>query len=82
MKFIKLKKLLEKEINFFISTGIEWIPIIFIEVNQNEKDEIVNFLENIEDDDDVQNVYSNVKFKELNVYNWNRSWNIRSNLFF
>ena len=60
----KVKKLLENEIDSFISTGIEWMPIIFIEVNGNEKDDIVSFLENIEDNDDVQNVYSNVKFKE------------------
>ena len=59
----KVKKILENEIDTFISTGIEWIPIIFIEVNKNEKDDIINFLENLEDDDDVQNVYSNVKFK-------------------
>ena len=56
--------MLENEIDSFISTGIEWMPIIFIEVNGNEKDDIVSFLENIEDNDDVQNVYSNVKFKE------------------
>ena len=60
----KVKKLLEKEINSFISTGIEWIPIIFVEIGKNEKDEIISFLENIEDDDDVQNVYSNVKIKD------------------
>ena len=28
------------------------------------KMKLLNFLENIEDDDDVQNVYSNVKFKD------------------
>ena len=38
------------------------MPLNFIEVNRNEKDEIISFLENLEDDDDVQNVYSNVKF--------------------
>ena len=59
----KVKKILEKDIDSFISTGIEWLPIIFIEVSDNEKNEILDFLENIEDDDDVQNVYSNVKFK-------------------
>ena len=59
----KVKKLLEKEINTFISTAIEWIPIVFVEVNQTEKDDIINFLENLEDDEDVQNVYSNVKFR-------------------
>ncbi len=58
----KVKKKLENEIDSFISTGIEWIPIVFIEVGKNEKDNIIAFLENIEDNDDVQNVYSNFKF--------------------
>ena len=60
----KVKKLLENNINSFISTGIEWIPRVFIEVNSNEKDEIISFLDNLEDDDDVQNVFSNVKFND------------------
>ena len=59
-----VKKLLENNINSFISTGIEWIPRVFIEVNSNEKDEIISFLDNLEDDDDVQNVFSNVKFND------------------
>ena len=59
----KVKKLLENEISSFISTGIEWMPTIFIDANENSKDEILSFLENLEEDDDVQNVYSNVKFK-------------------
>ena len=59
----KVKKLLENEISSFISTGIEWIPTIFIDANDNSKDEILSFLENLEDDDDVQNVYINIKFK-------------------
>jgi len=62
-KIYKVKKLLENEIDSFISTGIEWMPIIFIEANDNEKNDILSFLETLEDDDDVQNVYSNVKFK-------------------
>ena len=60
----KVKKLLEKEINSFISTGIEWIPTIYIEIMESEKPNIISFLESIEDDDDVQNVYTNVKFKD------------------
>ncbi len=59
----KVKKILENDIESFISAGIEWIPIVFIEANESEKEEIFNFLENFEDDDDVQNVYSNIKFK-------------------
>tara|TARA_B100002051_G_scaffold230832_1_gene228575 strand:+ start:616 stop:1341 length:726 start_codon:yes stop_codon:yes gene_type:complete len=60
----KVKKLLENEINDFISAGIEWIPTITIEANEDEKDNIVSFLEILEDNDDVQNVFSNVKFKK------------------
>jgi len=60
----KVKKLLENDINSFISTGIEWVPIVHIEVNKDEKDDILSFLENLEEDDDVQNVFSNVKFNE------------------
>ena len=59
----KVKKLIENEIDTFLSTGIEWIPTIYIEANNDEKNEIINFLETIEDDDDVQNVFSNAKFK-------------------
>ena len=62
-KIYKVKKLLEDKIDSFISTGIEWIPIIFNEINHKDKDEIISFLDCLEDDDDVQNVYSNVKFK-------------------
>tara|TARA_Y100000590_G_scaffold431528_1_gene546421 strand:- start:894 stop:1619 length:726 start_codon:yes stop_codon:yes gene_type:complete len=58
----KVKKLLENDINTFISTGIEWVPIVFIEVGNNEKNDIINFLETVEDNDDVQSIYSNVKF--------------------
>ena len=57
-----VKKTLEKDIELFISAGIEWIPIVFIEINKNEKEDILSFLENLEDDDDVQNVFSNVRF--------------------
>ena len=59
----KVKKLLENEIDSFISTKIEWLPIIYTEVNNNESENIINFLELLEEDDDVQNVYSNVKFR-------------------
>ena len=60
----KVKKLLENDINTFISAGIEWVPSVFIEVSNNEKNDIINFLETIEDNDDVQSIYSNVKFIE------------------
>ena len=56
-----VKKELEKKINNFISTGIEWVPLNAIEISVERKDELINFFETLEEDDDVQNIYSNVK---------------------
>ena len=56
------KKKLEKNINNFLSTDIEWMPINNIEISKEEKDDAVKFLEILEDDDDVQNIYTNLKF--------------------
>ena len=54
-----VKKKLEKSIINFLSTEIEWVPLNKIEVSPVEKEEIVNFLGALDDDDDVQNVYTN-----------------------
>tara|TARA_B100000470_G_scaffold182394_1_gene147191 strand:+ start:414 stop:1130 length:717 start_codon:yes stop_codon:yes gene_type:complete len=54
-----VKKKLEKNIYNFLSTEIEWVPLNKIEVSIEEKDEIVNFLETLEEDEDVQNIYTN-----------------------
>ena len=60
----KVKKNLETNIRSFISTGIEWIPIIFNEIYENDKENIISFLDSLEENDDVQNVYTNVKFRD------------------
>jgi len=56
-----VKKELEKEVANFISTEIEWIPLNSIEISQEKKDDLINFFETLEEDDDVQNVFSNVE---------------------
>ncbi len=57
-----VKKELEKQISNFISTDIEWIPINSIEVSKEKNEDLINFFETLEEDDDVQNIYSNAKF--------------------
>ena len=52
---------MEKNINNFLSTEIEWIPLNKKEVSSEEKEEIISFLRILDDDDDVQNVYTNAK---------------------
>ena len=59
-----VKKKLEKEINNFISTEIEWIPLNTIEVSEENNDSLINFFESLEDDDDIQNIYSNAEFSK------------------
>ena len=57
-----VKKNLEKIIANFISTEIEWIPLNNVDVAKDREEAVINFLETLEDDDDVQNVFSNVNF--------------------
>ncbi|MDA9604501.1 YebC/PmpR family DNA-binding transcriptional regulator [Candidatus Pelagibacter sp.] len=58
-----VKRNLEKRIINFISTEIEWIPLNSVDVEKDKEEAAIEFLENLEDDDDVQNVYSNINFK-------------------
>ena len=60
-KIYDVKKKLENKIDNFLSTEIEWIPLINVEVPTSAKDDTVNFLEYLEEDDDVQNVFTNFK---------------------
>jgi YebC/PmpR family DNA-binding regulatory protein len=57
-----VKKNLEKTIANFISTEIEWVPLNSIDVIKEREESAIQFLEALEDDDDVQNVYSNINF--------------------
>ena len=57
-----IKKKLEEKIENFISTEIEWIPLNSVKVSNDNKQEILDFLETLEEDDDVQSVYSNLEF--------------------
>ena len=62
-KIYNVKKNLERTIANFISTGIEWIPVNSIEIHNEKKDLVTEFLDSLEDDDDVQNVFSNVNLE-------------------
>jgi len=57
-----VKKKLEKRIKNFISTEIEWIPLNSVNILKDNEESLINFFETLEEDDDVQNVYSNAEF--------------------
>ena len=57
-----VKKALENKISNFISTEIEWVPLNNIKIPKERHEILINFFVSLEDDDDVQNVYSNAEF--------------------
>ena len=59
-----VKKELEKKIINFISTEIEWIPLNSVEISREKNENLINFFESLEEDDDVQNIYSNAEFSK------------------
>jgi len=59
--FYKVKLEIEKKIKEFISVGIEWLPINKISLDEEKTKSVINFLETLENDDDVQYVYANLE---------------------
>ena len=55
-----VKKDLEKMIKNFISTNICWLPLNSVEAKGERLKMVLEFLEELQDDDDVQNVYTNL----------------------
>jgi len=55
-----IKQKLESEINNFLLTNIEWRPINKIKLTKDAEDKAIHFIESLNDDDDVQNVYTNL----------------------
>ena len=68
--FYKVKVEVEKKIEDFISSGIEWLPINKISLNQEKTKSVLDFLEMLEEDDDVQHVYANLD-TDINFLNEN-----------
>ena len=56
----KIKGDLEKTIKNFISTDICWLPLNSVEAKGERLKMVLEFLEELENDDDVQNVYTNL----------------------
>ena len=59
-----VKRDLENEITNFISTDIEWIPFNNVEIAKERYMDLINFFDTLEDDDDVQNIFSNAELKK------------------
>jgi len=60
-----VKKKIETTIRNFISTEIEWKPLNSVVVSKDKIEVATEFLETLENDDDVQNIYTNLKFGNI-----------------
>ena len=59
-----IKKKIESHVENFISTDIEWIPLNKVSSEGENKEDIKKLIELLDDDDDVQRVYSNFGEKD------------------
>tara|TARA_B100000989_G_scaffold268669_1_gene223528 strand:- start:806 stop:1528 length:723 start_codon:yes stop_codon:yes gene_type:complete len=59
-KIYEVKKKLEKKIKNFISTDLEWVPINKLSLNKSQEEEVMNFFETLNENDDIQKVYTNL----------------------
>ena len=59
----EVKNKLEKKIENFLSTEIEWVPLNTVNLSGDNKDNMIKFLETLDDDEDVQNIFTNAKFE-------------------
>ena len=64
--FYKIKTELEKKIDTFNNSSIEWRPQSYIDLTKENSEKLIEILSALEELDDVQNIFTNVNFKNLN----------------
>ena len=63
--FYQVKKELEKKIDVFEYSSIEWRPLNYIELDKDQSKNIADVLTSLENLDDVQNIFTNANLKNL-----------------
>ncbi len=63
--FYKIKTELEKSIDTFDYSSIEWRPLNYIDLSKNQSNQIFEVLSSLEELDDVQNIFTNANLKNL-----------------
>ena len=63
--FYKVKSEFEKKLDNSEYSGIEWRPINYLELNEEQNKKIIEILESLEELDDVQNIYTNLNLRNI-----------------
>ncbi|ARF13074.1 YebC/PmpR family DNA-binding transcriptional regulator [Sporosarcina ureae] len=58
-EFLNVKEALEAEDLVFISAEVDMVPSVYADLSGEQQEQFMNMIDALEDDDDVQNVYSN-----------------------
>jgi len=65
--FYKIKTELEKKIETFNYSSIEWRPLNYIDLDKDQSEKIIEVLTTLEELDDVQNIFTNANLKNLQL---------------
>jgi len=65
--FYKIKTELEKKIKTFIYSSIEWRALNYLDFDRDKSEQIFEVLTALEELDDVQNIFTNAKLKNLQL---------------
>ena len=63
-EFNSVREEIEKKVKDLIFAGLIWNPLSKVNLDKETFTKVINFLEQIEDDDDVQNVFTNFEVDE------------------
>ena len=63
--FYRIKTLLEKKIDNFTYSAIEWRAHNYLNLNKDQTKKMIEVLSSLEELDDVQNIFTNVDIKNL-----------------
>ena len=65
--FYKIKNELEKKIDIFSYSAIEWRPLNYIDLDEEKSQKILEILNSLEELDDVQNIFTNVNLEKTQI---------------
>ena len=63
--FYKIKTELEKKIETFTYSAIEWRPINYVDITKEKSEHVIETLSALEELDDVQNIFTNANLKKI-----------------
>ena len=63
--FYKIKTELEKKIQTFNYSSVEWRPLNYVDLSNDESEQIGQIISALEELDDVQNIFTNANLKNL-----------------